>query len=68
MRTPDLTISDFQDYKIETLYARDKNKEMFIITSSEKGTITYRVNNRRGDWGNYEGDSLSDAIAAYNEL
>jgi hypothetical protein len=51
MGTTDLSISDFQDYKIETLFARDKNKELLIIASPVEATIIYKVNSRRGDWG-----------------
>lgn len=63
-----LTISDFQDYEIKTLYACDKNREMWIITNPVTASITYKVNNRRSDWGNYEGYDLKEAITAYNEI
>jgi hypothetical protein len=41
---------------------------MTFIVVPEKSNVTYKVTNRRGDWGNYEGSSLEDAIAAYNEM
>jgi hypothetical protein len=68
MRSQDLSINDFKDYKIETLFARDKNKELFVTTTPEKASIIYKVNNRLCDWGNYEGSSLEAAITAYNEM
>ncbi len=70
MKNLDLNINHFQDYRIETLFAREKNREMTIIVVvvPEKSNVTYKVTNRRGDWGNYEGSSLEDAIAAYNEM
>jgi hypothetical protein len=68
LKNLDLNINHFQNYRIETLFAREKNREMIIIVVPEKSTVTYKVKNRRGDWGNYEGSSLEDAIAAYNEM
>lgn len=68
MRTPDLSINDFEGFKIEKIFARDKNKELIVTVTPEKTAIIYKVNNRRGDWGNYEGSDLDAAIAAYNEM